>query len=258
MAQSKDTLIQVKNLTNRFGTQTVHDAVNLDIKRGEILGIVGGSGSGKSVLLRTIIGLNNPQSGEILYRGKNILKTNPKEMAEIKAKWGVLFQYSALFSSLTVEQNIAAPLREHTKIDERMIKNLAALKNALVGLPPEALKKMPSELSGGMKKRAGLARALTLDPEILFLDEPTSGLDAISSAKFDKLIKDLKDGLGLTVVMVTHDLDSLFSICDRVAVVVDKKLIVDSLANIVNYDHKWIQEYFHNGRIRAPQSKGRI
>jgi len=245
------TIIEIKNLVNKFGKQVVHDGANLQIKQGEIIGIVGGSGSGKSVLLRSILGLNKPQSGEILYKGQNILKLSASKLREFQKNWGMLFQQGALFSSLTVLENVLVPLKEHTKINHKLAEEIALLKIALVGLPQDSAHKYPSQLSGGMKKRAALARALALDPEVLFLDEPTAGLDPIGAAKFDDLIKDLRTGLGLTVVLVTHDLDTLFSICDRVAVLVDRQVICDDIAKIVDYKHPWIQEYFQGPRARA-------
>jgi phospholipid/cholesterol/gamma-HCH transport system ATP-binding protein len=225
-------IISLRGIVNRFGPQVVHDGVDLDIKRGEVMGIVGGSGSGKSVLLRTIIGLNRPAEGSIEVLGKPMLDLDERERREIEERWGVLFQNGALFSSLTVVENIETPLKEHTN------------------LPPE-LRREIAELSGGMKKRAGLARALALDPEILFLDEPTAGLDPIGAAEFDELIQSLQQSLGLTVVMITHDLDSLAAICDRIAVLVDKRVKVGTLAELQQDDHPWIRSYFHGPRARA-------
>jgi phospholipid/cholesterol/gamma-HCH transport system ATP-binding protein len=244
-------IISLRGIVNRFGQQVVHDGVDLDVRRGEVLGIVGGSGSGKSVLLRTIIGLNRPASGTIEVLGKSMLGLSDTERRRIEEQWGVLFQGGALFSSLTVLENIEAPIKEHTSISPSLREQIAELKIRLVGLAPEAATKYPSELSGGMKKRAGLARALALDPEILFLDEPTAGLDPIGAAEFDDLIKSLQKSLGLTVVMVTHDLDSLVAICDRIAVLVDKKIKVGTLAELQRDQHPWIKSYFHGPRARA-------
>jgi phospholipid/cholesterol/gamma-HCH transport system ATP-binding protein len=244
-------IISLRGIVNRFGPQVVHDGLDLDVKRGEVLGIVGGSGSGKSVLLRTIIGLNRPAEGSIEILGKSMLDMNERERRQIEERWGVLFQNGALFSSLTVVENIEAPLKEHTKLPPELRREIAELKIRLVGLAPEAGAKFPSELSGGMKKRAGLARALALDPEILFLDEPTAGLDPIGAAEFDDLIQSLQRSLGLTVVMITHDLDSLAAICDRIAVLVDKRIKVGTLAELQRDDHPWIKAYFHGPRARA-------
>ena len=251
-------IISLRGIVNRFGKQVVHNGVDLDIKRGEVMGIVGGSGSGKSVLLRTIIGLNRPAAGSIEILGKSMLEMNERERRQIEERWGVLFQNGALFSSLTVAENIEAPLKEHTQLSPELRREIADLKIRLVGLAPEAGAKYPSELSGGMKKRAGLARALALDPEILFLDEPTAGLDPIGAAEFDELIQSLQRSLGLTVVMITHDLDSLAAICDRIAVLVDKKIKVGTLAELQRDDHPWIKSYFHGPRARAAGIGGNV
>jgi len=251
-------IISLRGIVNRFGPQVVHNGVDLDVKRGEVMGIVGGSGSGKSVLLRTIIGLNRPAEGSIEILGKSMLDMNERERRQIEERWGVLFQNGALFSSLTVVENIETPLKEHTKLSPELRREIADLKIRLVGLAPEAGAKYPSELSGGMKKRAGLARALALDPEILFLDEPTAGLDPIGAAEFDELIQSLQRSLGLTVVMITHDLDSLAAICDRIAVLVDKRIKVGTLAELQRDDHPWIKAYFHGPRARAAGIGGAI
>jgi len=244
-------VISLRGIVNRFGRQVVHDGVDLDIRRGEVMGIVGGSGTGKSVLLRTIIGLNHPAAGSIEILGMKLLEMSAAERRRIEERWGVLFQNGALFSSLTVAENIETPIKEHTDLPDSLRHEIADLKIRLVGLAPEAGAKYPSELSGGMKKRAGLARALALDPEILFLDEPTAGLDPIGAAEFDELIRSLQQSLGLTVVMVTHDLDSLAAICDRIAVLVDKRIKVGTLAELQRDDHPWIRAYFHGPRARA-------
>lgn len=232
-------IIQIKNLSTKFGTQIVHDNLCLDIMPGEVLGIVGGSGSGKSVLLNYMIGLNKPQHGKILYH-----TTPPYPSTQI----GVLFQHGALISSLTVMENIMAPIKEVAELSEKLCQELALLKLDMVGLPLETARKYPSELSGGMIKRVALARALALDPEVLFLDEPTSGLDPISSAAFDVLIKRLQQQLSMTVVMITHDLDSLVQICNRIAVLVDKKVIAGSVQEVAAVNHPWIKDYFHGTR----------
>jgi phospholipid/cholesterol/gamma-HCH transport system ATP-binding protein len=241
-APSTPVAIDVKDVVNRFGTHTVHDGVSLQIHKGEIIGLVGGSGSGKSVLMRTILGLHTPNKGSITFYGKK--KRTPSD-------FGVLFQRGALFSGLTVEENVMVPLREHTKLSEADMRSLARVKIALSGLPPEAAGKYPSELSGGMVKRAALARALALDPPVLFLDEPTAGLDPIGATEFDALILQLQQMLGMTVVIITHDLDTLFSICTRVAVLVDKKIVIDSLDALMQSEHPWLQEYFHGPRAQA-------
>ena len=249
----EDIVIRVRDLVNRFGAQVVHDGVDLDVRRGEVMGIVGGSGTGKSVMMRTIIGLNTPASGSIEVFGRDVLHMTEAERRELETHWGVLFQDGALFSSLTVAQNIEVPLREHYPMPEPLMDEIAAYKIAMVGLPQDTAEKFPAQLSGGMRKRSGLARALALDPEILFLDEPTAGLDPISAADFDRLIGDLKASLGLTVFLVTHDLDTLFAICDRVAVLVDKTLRIGTLAQHLRDDHPWIHAYFHGPRGRAAQ-----
>jgi len=249
-----DYVIRIRNLVNAFGEQVIHDGVDLDVRRGEVIGIVGGSGTGKSVMLRTVVGLNRPRSGSIEVLGRDVLHMTDAERHELETHWGVLFQDGALFSSLTVAQNIEVPLKEDLRLGERLMAEIAACKIGLVGLPPDAADKFPAQLSGGMRKRAGLARALALDPDILFLDEPTAGLDPIGAAAFDQLIKDLKAGLGLTVFLVTHDLDSLFAICDRVAVLIDKKIRVGTLEQHLQDDHPWIHSYFHGPRGRAARA----
>jgi phospholipid/cholesterol/gamma-HCH transport system ATP-binding protein len=247
----KDPVIQVRGLVNAFGDKILHDHVDLDLYRGEVLGVVGGSGAGKSVLLRTIIGLNNPREGEIEVFGKKTTYAESTRMRALEMRWGVLFQEGALFSSQTVAENIQVPLREYTGMSEALMNEIAAMKLTMVGLPPDAALKYPSELSGGMKKRAGLARALALDPELLFLDEPTSGLDPISANLFDELIKQLQKSLGLTVFMVTHDLDSLRAVCDRIAVLVDKKIKTGTIDELRKDPDPWIQDYFSGVRGRA-------
>jgi phospholipid/cholesterol/gamma-HCH transport system ATP-binding protein len=245
-------VIRVRGLVNRFGTETIHDGLDLDVFRGEVLGVVGASGSGKSVLLRTIIGLNQSVAGHIEILGKEILTTTAIDRREIEKHWGVLFQDGALFSSLTVAQNIEVPLKVYyAAMPLPLMDEIAAFKIGIVGLPEGTGEKYPAQLSGGMRKRSGLARALALDPDIVFLDEPTAGLDPIAAGDFDALIRDLRGSLNLTVFMVTHDLDTLFAVCDRVAVLVDKKLRVGSLDEMLEDDHPWIQSYFHGPRGRA-------
>lgn len=244
-------VISIRGLRNQFGRQVVHDDLDLDVWRGEVLGVVGGSGTGKSVLLRTIVGLNRPRAGRITVLGNEVGRLRSSEWRRLQERWGVLFQNGALFSSLTVAQNIQVPMKEHKDLPRRLMDELAALKIGMVGLPADAGTKYPAELSGGMRKRAGLARALALDPEILFLDEPTSGLDPIGAAAFDELIGDLRRSLGLTVFMVTHDLDSLRTICDRIAVLVDRRIKTGTVEQLLQDDHPWIREYFHGPRARA-------
>lgn len=258
-------VIQVSGLVTQFGRQVVHDHLDFAVRRGEIMGVVGGSGSGKSVLLRTIIGLIRPKAGAVKVFGEDVTRLPESRRQQLQRRWGVLFQDGALFSSLTVGQNIEVPLREHTRLSARARGELAALKLALVGLPPEAAFKYPSEISGGMKKRAGLARALALDAEVLFLDEPTAGLDPISANQFDELIRTLQETLGLTVVLVTHDLDTLHRTCDRVSALVNKRVIVGTIEELMQVEDPWLQDYFLGPRGRAaeaaahrhPQSDGR-
>ncbi|WP_266158578.1 ABC transporter ATP-binding protein [Dyella silvatica] len=253
-AQPAETVIQVRDLTNRFGSQTVHEHLDLDVRRGEILGVVGGSGTGKSVLLRTIVGLQRPTAGRVHVFGEDLLSLPQERRSQIERRFGVLFQNGALFSSQNVAENIAMPLIEHAGLKRAAAERLAGVKLALAGLPAGTEHKYPSELSGGMVKRAALARALALDPEILFLDEPTAGLDPISAAAFDQLILTLRDALGLTVFLVTHDLDTLYTACDRVAVLSQKKvLVVDRLDVVAQTDDPWIQSYFHGPRGRAAE-----
>lgn len=243
-------VIELQNICNRFGENRVHEKLNMKVYPHEIVGLVGGSGTGKSVLLRTMLGLQKPTSGKVLILGKDIASLNPTELLALQQHFGVLFQNGALFSGLTVSENIQLPLREHTNLTEEQRKAIAQVKISLVGLPPHAANLYPSELSGGMTKRAALARALALDPELLFLDEPTSGLDPIAAAAFDELIKDLQKSLGLTVILVTHDLDSIFSVCDRVAVIVDKAIIIDTLEGLLKNKNPWCQAYFHGPRAQ--------
>lgn len=251
---ANEPVIRVRGLRNQFGAQVVHENLDLEVKRGEIIGVVGGSGSGKSVLLRSIIGLNRPSAGRVELFGVDVTELTDDKRSLIERRCGVLFQNGALFSSLTVSENVAVPLIEHHDLQLGLIRRLAALKIALTGLPADAGAKTPAQLSGGMVKRAALARALALDPDILFLDEPTSGLDPIGAAAFDQLILTLRDSLGLTVFLITHDLDTLYTICDRVAVLAHKKiLIADTLAKVERCDDPWVQEYFQGPRGRAAE-----
>ncbi len=246
-------IIEVRGLKNAFGDAVIHDGLDLDVRRGEILGVVGGSGTGKSVLMRSIIGLQTPVAGDITVFGEPTIGREETEATNIRKRWGVLFQGGALFSTLTVSENVQVPLREfYGDMNPALMAEVAAYKVVMTGLKPDAGPKYPAELSGGMKKRAGLARALALDPELLFLDEPTAGLDPIGAAAFDDLTKSLQKTLGLTVFLITHDLDTLYAICDRVAVLADKKVIaVGTIDELLALDHPWIQEYFKGPRGRA-------
>ena len=250
-----ENVIAVRGLRNQFGAQVVHENLDLDIRRGEIVGVVGGSGSGKSVLLRSIIGLNRPAAGSVKLLGTEMTSASTAQRSEVERRCGVLFQNGALFSSLTVAENTMVPMREHFRLPQAMMARFAALKIALAGLPENAGAKYPSELSGGMVKRAALARSLALDPDILFLDEPTAGLDPIGAAAFDQLILTLRESLGLTVFLITHDLDTLYTICDRVAVLSQKRvLVVGPLSEVERYDDPWVQEYFQGPRGRAAEA----
>ena len=251
-------VIAISGLQNRFGDLLIHDNLDLEVQRGEIYGVVGGSGTGKSVLLRTIIGLNKPRSGTIALFGLDTADQAASQRSALEQRFGVLFQNGALFSSLTVLENIAFPLIEHCGLDRESALELARVKTGLAGLPAEAGSRYPSELSGGMVKRAALARAMAMDPELLFLDEPTAGLDPISAAAFDNLLLTLRDAFGLTVFMVTHDLDTLHTTCDRVAVLGQKRVLVaDTIQRVSRIDNEWIQEYFNGPRGRAAQHQQR-
>ncbi len=258
----QEVVIRVRGLAKSFGSHQIWDGLDLDVYRGEILAIVGGSGQGKSVLMRVITGLLRPDSGEVRLFGQNVKTISPQDRLDIERRWGILFQDGALFSALTVLQNIQVPMREHLNLPQAMMDDLAFLKLSMVGLPPNAAYKFPSELSGGMRKRAGLARALALDPEVVFLDEPTAGLDPIGASDFDRLIRKLQQTLGLTVYMVTHDLDTIFTVCDRVAVLAEKRIVrTGSPAELQHHpNHPWIQEYFCGERARAaaPGERPRI
>ncbi|MFP4127092.1 MAG: ABC transporter ATP-binding protein [Alphaproteobacteria bacterium] len=251
MSSESDPAIALAGVVNAFGRHVVHDRLDLAVRRGEILGLVGGSGSGKSVLLRTIVGLRPPEAGQVRVLGTEVYAHGARTRRALQARWGVLFQDGALFSSLTVRENVQVPMRERLKLSQRLMDQLAAVRLSLVGLPLDAADKLPAELSGGMRKRAGLARALALDPEILLLDEPTAGLDPIGAAAFDELILALHDALGLTVVMITHDLDSLVRISHRIAVLLNKRCRVATLSDLRASDDPWIQDYFNGPRGRA-------
>jgi phospholipid/cholesterol/gamma-HCH transport system ATP-binding protein len=245
-------IVRVRGLVSRFGDVTVHDGVDLDVRRGEVLGLVGGSGAGKSVLLNSIIGLRAPQAGTVEVMGVDVYRDVGEARRELERRWGVLFQNGALFSALSVRENVGAPLVEHTRLSAKLVDGVAEFKIAQTGLPATAGLLQPAELSGGMRKRAGLARAIVMDPELLFLDEPTAGLDPLSAEAFDRLIRELSQTLGLTVLMITHDLDSLYAVCDRVAVIADKKIVaVDRIEMLEKSHHPWIREYFLGPRGRA-------
>lgn len=245
-------IIRVQGLENRFGEQVVHQGLDLEVTPGEILGVVGGSGSGKSVLMRSIIGLQIPSAGTVEVFGEEVNGLDSDQSADLTRQWGVLFQGGALFSGLTVAENVQVPLKEYYRLSVKLMDEISGFKIAMVGLPPDAGPKYPAQLSGGMKKRAALARALALDPRLLFLDEPTAGLDPIAAAAFDTLIRTLADSMQLTVFLITHDLDTLYAICDRVAVIADKRIIaVAPIAELVLLDHPWVQEYFSGPRGRA-------
>jgi phospholipid/cholesterol/gamma-HCH transport system ATP-binding protein len=245
-------VLSVRDLTVGFGSNIVLDKLNLDIYRGEILGFVGASGTGKSVLMRTVLRLLPRRSGSIKILGVEYDEVSEEERMELDMRLGVLFQHGALFSSLTVMENIQVPMREYLNLPQDLMDELARLKIDMVGLAPEAADKFPSELSGGMIKRAALARALALDPDLVFLDEPTSGLDPIGAAEFDNLIAKLRDTLGLTVYMVTHDLDSLFSVCDRIAVLGQKRVLVEgTIEDMLTCDDDWVKSYFRGKRARS-------
>ena len=243
--------LEVEGLVNRFGSQVVHDGLSMQVRADEVFGIVGGSGSGKSVLLRTILGLQRPLAGVVRIAGADVTRMSEPQLRHIKARYGVTFQQGALFSGLTVLQNVQLPMLEHLELEPAALAELAMLRIRLVGLPADAASKYPAELSGGMVKRAALARALALDPGLLFLDEPTSGLDPVSAAAFDELVLYLHKQLHLTIVMITHDLDTIFRTCNRVGVIVDGRMESDTLDRIVEHPHPWIQAYFHGERARA-------
>jgi len=241
-------IIEVRGLVTRFGSQIVHQGLDFDVRAEEIFGIVGASGAGKTVLMRTLLGLNRPLEGSVRVRGREVTRLPPGELRALTADFGVAFQSGALFSSLDVLQNVQVPMLEHLRVPPHVLDELALLKVRLVGLPPEAAQKLPQQLSGGMIKRAALARALALDPPLLFLDEPTAGLDPLSATAIDELLLYLRGHLRLTVVMITHDLDTIFRTCDRVGVIVDRRMVSDTLERIVENPHPWIRAYFHSAR----------
>jgi phospholipid/cholesterol/gamma-HCH transport system ATP-binding protein len=244
-------VLQVRGLVNRFGTHVVHDGLDMEVRADEVFGIVGGSGAGKSVLLRSILGLQRPLAGVVRIGGTDITQMSEPQLRSVKARYGVSFQQGALYSGLTVLQNVQLPMIEHLELDRVALEELALFRILLVGLPEEAAHKYPAQLSGGMVKRAALARALALDPPLLFLDEPTSGLDPVSAAAFDELVLYLHKQLRLTIVMITHDLDTIFRTCNRVGVIVDGRMESDTLQRIVDHPHPWIRAYFHGERARA-------
>jgi len=248
MRKQGEPILSARGIVNRFGKQQVHDKIDLDILPGEIIGIAGGSGSGKSVLLRTLTGLHRPNAGQVLLEGKRIDAIGPSEKASLI---GMLFQQGALFSSLSVAQNVMLPMREHTDLPPDQLERIAAMKLELAGLSGDSGIKFPSELSGGMVKRAAFARALALDPRILFLDEPTSDLDPLTASGIDALIQQLNQSLGITVVIVTHDLTTLFTICRRIAVLVDKKITVGTLAELMRSNQPWVHEFLHGPRAQG-------
>lgn len=250
-------VVEVRGLVNRFDGQVVHDGLDMQVQEDEVFGIVGGSGAGKSVLLRTILGLQRPAAGTVHIRGRDITRLSERELRPIKARYGVAFQQGALYTGLTVLQNVQLPMIEHLSLPPDALEGLALLKIRLVGLPADAAAKYPAQLSGGMVKRAAVARALALDPALLFLDEPTSGLDPVSAAAFDDLVLYLQQHLKLTVVMITHDLDSIFRTCNRVGVIVDRRMESDTLERIVEHPNPWIQAYFHGERARVRRGGAR-
>jgi phospholipid/cholesterol/gamma-HCH transport system ATP-binding protein len=251
-----ENVIEVRGLRTQFGSNVIHDGLDLDLRRGEILGVVGGSGTGKSVLLRTIVGLIRPAAGKVRVLGQDVGQLSGAAREALERRWGVMFQDGALFSSLTVQENVEVPLRAVPGLSDAQREALAQLKVSMAGLPWNANAKYPSDLSGGMRKRAGLARALALDPEIVFLDEPTAGLDPIGADAFDRLIVGLRDALNLSVFLVTHDLDTLHACCDRIAVLAEKRVLVTgTMAEMLKVDHPWVHEYFHGPRARAAMTE---
>ena len=250
-------VIEVRGLVNRFGSQLIHDGLDMEVREDEVFGIVGGSGSGKSVLLRSILGLQHPEAGTVRIEGHDITRMTEAQLRPIKARYGVAFQSGALYSGLTVLQNVQLPMMEYFELESAVRDKLALLKILLVGLPADAAGKYPAELSGGMVKRAAIARALALDPALLFLDEPTSGLDPVSATAFDDLVLFLQKELKLTIVMITHDLDSIFRTCNRVGVIVNRRMESDTVERILDHPNPWIQEYFHGERARGARSAAR-
>jgi phospholipid/cholesterol/gamma-HCH transport system ATP-binding protein len=251
MTAGEGPLLRVEGLVSRVGGQLVHDGLELTVQEGEVLGVVGGTGSGKTVLLRTITGLRRPEAGRILFAGRDLLELSRAERHRLQRYWGMVFQHGALFSGLTVAENVALPMREHLHLPKDLCRELAELRVRMVGLDPEACHKFPAQLSGGMIRRAALARALALEPALLFLDEPTVGLDPVAASGFDELILYLRRTLGLTVVIVTHDLYTLVHLCDRMGVLVEKRLLTGTLAEMRRDDHPWSRAYFHGPRMQA-------
>jgi phospholipid/cholesterol/gamma-HCH transport system ATP-binding protein len=245
------TLVELKDVTNRFGAQVVHDHINFTLNENEALGVVGGSGSGKTVLLRTILGLNRPKEGQVLFGGADLYALTPEQRLGLQRRFGVLFQNGALFSGLSVLDNVALPLREHTALSPKSIEDLAFLKLQMVGLQQDAANKFPSALSGGMVTRAGVARAMALDPEILFLDEPTGALDPVAASSLDELMRDLHQILRLTILVITHDPNTLVTVCDRIAMIVDGKVVCGTLDELLKSTHPKIQAYFKGARMQA-------
>jgi len=256
MAAAPDVSIQIEGLINRFGNQVVHDELDLIVYRGEGLGLVGGSGSGKSVLIHSIIGLHRPDAGRIWFHGQDLLSLSNRQLLKVQKCWGMLFQGGALFSGLTVIENIEQPMRENLELSPQLMRELSELKLRLVGLPVKAGDKFPAQLSGGMIKRAALARAISLEPEILILDEPTAGLDPIAAQGFDNLIQDLRQSLDITVIIVTHDLHTITTTCDRLAVLIEGKAVTGTLADLRQLEQPWIREYFHGPRMNRILTEG--
>lgn len=251
-AEIESPAIRVRGIINRFGAHTVHDGLDLDVKRGEVIGVIGPSGCGKSVLLRAIVGLRAPQGGEIEVFGQNLSGLSKSARVKVEQNWGVMFQDGALFSNLTVLENVMVPLKEHIDMPHTLMQELALMKIRMSGLEPDAASKFPSDLSGGMRKRAALARALVLDPALLFLDEPTAGLDPVTAARFDALVRELQEAMGLTVFLVTHDLDTLAATCNRIAVLGEKRVLaIGTMDELRLNPHEWIQDYFSGPRGRA-------
>lgn len=257
MTDARESVVEVEDIVTRFGAQTIHKGVSFSIARGTLVALIGGSGTGKSVLLREIIGLQRPTAGRVRLLGTDMWQASPDAIDAVRRRFGMLFQDGALFSSLSVAQNVAVPLREHTQLSPATIDALVALRLQQAGLPTDAGAKMPSELSGGMRKRAAIARAIALEPEVLFLDEPTSGLDPITARGFDRLVRSLVDDLGLTVFLVTHDLDTLLGVVDRLIVLAQGRVLADgTVAEVMAVDDEWVRDYFSVRRVLRIASDG--